>query len=1248
MTQGSWRTFDLSDPLHAGMLCLEASAGTGKTYTIEGMVTRLVAEEGVAIERLLVVTFTVAATAELKTRIRKVLQQARQALEGGQARPSDHIVVAVLLTTLSSPEQRQLGARRLRRAIESFDEAQIATIHSFCQRALRENTFESGAPFGTEMQSSVVPLFEEIAYDGWTRGRHEANPHLLAYLDAREVSPKTLQRIVKQVSTDPTMPRVPANPAHLCSLTSATDDFERALDLVQRRWPSEADGVLRTLIDAAERKDLKGGSYGQKNALSKRSKFEAWLTMESPPIWNAGAVKGFSSLSIDKARSKRFEATGQTIRHALSDEIDALCEAIAQAEEALLTHAIAFSQDFAAYAERALTKRKSERRIVSFDDLIKTLRDRVSGPDANPELISALQARYDVALIDEFQDTDPVQWSIFEAVFTGEGRRIIVVGDPKQAIYAFRGADIQTYLAARTHPQMQVAQLSTNHRSDAMVVDGIGHLFKTCKGGDPFLNPGIEFTEVRAHHRAQRFRSPEGAQAGVVISFLRRRALGIEGNKPIKSWNWSDPPRIVASQIVDFLQGGNTLEDKGAFRPVRPSDLAVLVRSNLNAQDIQDALRAVGVPSTLRHNSTVFQSDEAKELIQILEAVLSPRRAGQVRRALLTRLMGQDLSTLAEVQGDDAQWTAWMEQLARWRQRWFESGFATFARALTTTPLPVPGSDARKTIPARLLGWRDGERRITNMHHLIERLHEAALQEDLTPAALLEWLKRERADEDSEEPPDDRQLRLESDGDAVTIVTIHKAKGLEYPFVWCPYLWSGTTTSKKAKVPLRFRDPNNDGRWTLDLELNPRAESKEPHIALADATSLSEATRQLYVALTRAKHQVHILYAAVDKLGASGLGHILHPGDANAAKQSDEELFEHLCALAETSEGTIALRDLHALPARSVLRRATRGELTPSAKVFERPTPIDTWWRRTSFSGLAKATRADEAPVKDHDTEDEEESGGSSAHVLVDVHAEEPGHDDRRELPLKDFRGGTHAGTCIHEIYEFHDFQAPEALRELVAQKLTAYRFDAETWTEPLARNIQASLDTPLGIDPEFSLAQLSLAHRFDELDFVFPLSPDKGKVISAKEIGALMSAYPGPGLPEGYGEHLRALNFLPVRGFMVGSIDLIFEHQGRWYVVDYKSNNLGIHPSDYTRRHLAQEMSHSHYVLQYHIYCVALHRYLGYRLGSNYRFDAHFGGVRYLFMRGMSPDHAPGTGVFSDTPPEALIEGLSQLLGGE
>ncbi|MDP6942953.1 MAG: UvrD-helicase domain-containing protein, partial [Myxococcota bacterium] len=1168
-------------------------------------------------------------------------QQGRAPAEEG------HAVVPVLLASLPNPERRAAGIGHLRRAIEGFDEAQISTIHGFCRQALRENTFETGAPFDAEMVETIRPLLEELTHDGWTRERHDADPELLAHLHDRKVTHDTFFKLARAVAASPESPRVPPGPGQLVPLSTSVDEWTAARRGFRQRWRAEGDAVISTLREAVERDELNKTRYKPEALANKRRELEAWLDSEHPSALGAEVLAPFGTEVLTSALIKKFARAGGSVTHPLLSDVDALMDACRVACASLDQLGLGLLHRFAGFILEQLTARKRARRILAYDDLLGLLRDRVTGPDANPTLVRALQARYDVALIDEFQDTDPVQWGIFEAVFATAGRRLIVVGDPKQAIYAFRGADIHTYLAARSHPDMSVAQLGTNHRSDEAVVDGVGHIFTNPRVDDPFVNRAIAYGDVTARHTERRFWSGDGTPPGVVISHLRREAAGVDSRKGIPTSRSPLPPRLTASQIVAFLASGAELEDQGTRRAVRPSDIAVLVRSNQNARDVQRALRTVGVPSTLRHDSTVFESDEARELVRVLEAVLEPRRAGQVRRALCTRLLGQDIATLAALQTDEAGWTDWMERLGQWRRRWFLKGFATFARTLTTTPLPVPGADEPMTLPTRLLGWRDGERRFTNLNHLLERLHEAASSDDLAPSALVEWLKRKRTEKADKE--DERgQLRLESDGDAVTISTVHKSKGLQYAFVWCPYLWATTEVGPRQRLPLRFRDPDHGQRWSLDLDLDLWSESKRAHVALANRTNLGDATRQLYVALTRAKHQVHLLHGPMNGLGCSALGHLLHPGEPTPERLDDDALFERLRVLAEGSDGTIALRDIPTLPDLAFHPRRAEESVDLRARRFERSTPIDGWWRRTSFSGLTSQKQADEEPIQDHDPEPEEDESLRDDEQSPGAVTAEPGHDDRRSLGLVAFKGGTRAGSCLHTVYERHDFQRPELLEGLVAEQLEAFGFDAAAWSQPVSAAIQTSLDTPLGLSPDLRLGELPMGRRFDEIDFVFPLRADGGAVVSAKDVSALMAAHPGPGMPSGYPARLQRLGFLPVRGFMVGSIDLVFEHDGRWYVVDYKSNNLGPHPADYTPSHLAEAMSHSHYVLQYHIYCVALHRYLRWRLGARYRFADHFGGVLYLFMRGMAPDHAPGTGIFRDEPPEALVEGLSHLLGGD
>lgn len=1240
----TWHTFSLDAPLDARMLCLEASAGTGKTYTIEGLITRLIVEEGIEINELLVVTFTRAATAELRARIRKVLETTRQALANrasSQEHTEMHEVVRILLQKIPA-EQYERAVRRIHRAIEGFDEAQISTLHGFCQRALQEQAFESGVAFEVELVHSTDALLQEIAQDWWSHSRHDGNLRLMAYL--KGISLSTLNHYGKVVSSNLDAPWCPEKP-DLSRVLVDIQHWTDALTSYETIWAKDSVKILPALMDGIEKKYLVQTSFKVIQVGNKVKAMSDWLRNPTLSAKTKAAKKQrdliqyFTAEYLESKVSKNGRKSGYMPEHPLTRASEELLSAYDRliSSGAMEAYELHHMHEYCAYVIRELDRRKKQERVLSFDDLLRILHEKVVGTDKNPALIQALRNRYKVALIDEFQDTDPIQWGIFEAIFAHPDHRMVVVGDPKQAIYSFRGADIATYIEARGHPEMVVQTLATNHRSDDSVVRAVEHLFTHDATRSPFRNEDIGFPSVSARHKEARFWSHEARPPGVVFSYQRREAVGVAQEAVLDAWNFPNLPQTLAAQIVSFLNDSRNevLDgDTNVRRSVRPSDVAVLVRGNRQAIELQQAFRHAGLPSTVRSETSVFQSSEAEELEQVLLAVLDPSRSGAVRVALMTSILGQDITTLAKLETDGFAWNQWVEILREWRQRWYEKGFATLARSMNTKPLPV-ASGTRRTVPERLLSWRDGERRVTNLFHLLEVIQEAVIVDRLTPKAVVYWLRRQRAmAEDAGE--EHRQLRLESDQDAVTITTIHKSKGLQYGFVWCPDLWINPKVSSKNQFPLRFRNAEDGDRWWLDLGLNPESEQKMLHCTMATQTNREESLRLLYVAMTRARHQVHVLLGAVKELQHSPLGYLLFPRSEDldsvpVEQTSDSTYLGLLRRVVNTSAGTMALVDLNErLRPETYSRQQKEQALT--VRAYTRG-GLEQDWRRTSFSGLTRGDKADKSPIKDHDALTADTPLISHEHQVAATQG----------VLLADFPRGARTGNCLHKIYEDHDFLQPMLLAGLVKTQLEAFGFDAETWTNPLVTAIQDQLNTSLCVEPEFCLAALPKSRRFDEMDFTFAL-PTSGSV-GVNDIAALMDAHPGKGMPKGYTRHLRRLNFKPLQGYMNGSIDLVFEHDGRWFVVDYKSNHLGATVGEYGAVHMAAVMSHSHYVLQYHIYAVALHRYLQWRLGDAYDYPSHFGGVRYLFLRGMSSTYPEGTGVFIDRPPEPLIDGLSRLL---
>ncbi len=482
------------------------------------------------------------------------------------------------------------------------------------------------------------------------------------------------------------------------------------------------------------------------------------------------------------------------------------------------------------------------------------------------------------------------------------------------------------------------------------------------------------------------------------------------------------------------------------------------------------------------------------------------------------------------------------------------------------------------------------------------------------------------------------------------LTTVHKSKGLQYPIVYCPYLWDGALLNEADKKALRFHDPADANRLKLDIGSFDR----RAHLALAEREAFAENLRLLYVALTRARHRCTVVWGPFRSAEDSALGYVLHqPPDASGdpctatrdrirsliRARDDRSMHADLDALAATAPGCIGVTDLSVEPAG---RYSATGEETPELHCRTTTRELRRTWRVSSFSALASSGGAISQPAEegwDHDAAVEHAGAAQPARPS-----------DRSLVVLHDFPAGARAGQLVHEVLERFDFQAsdPAVLRAAVTEALVRFGFE-DKWADPLRSAMADIVATPLdgGAQP-FCLRDIPLSRRLSELEFLFPVAGQEagGVILTRERLAAMFARHATAPLPADYAQRLRALGFAPLAGFLKGFIDLVFAHAGRWYLVDYKSNLLGARADDYRSEKLIEAMTAHHYFLQYHLYVVALHRYLTRRL-PGYDYDQHFGGVYYLFARGMAPGYARGNGIFSDRPSCPLIEGLSAVLAG-
>ena len=1222
----------LTTPLERSLI--EASAGTGKTYTITTLFLRLLLQSGLSVGQILVVTFTNAATRELYDRVRTRLREALTAFEEEQ---SEDDVLAALLR--ESPD-RERAREQLRTALRDFDDAAIFTIHGLCQRILHEHAFESGTSFDAELTTSQESLLAEVVDDFFAQTLYEASPSLVRQMIDEKVGRDRLVALAKKGIADPTMPVLP-DPPDPEVIEASLLAFEAARSAVAARWPTDRGPVIQLIVDAK----LNQGQY-------KPVAIEAAVQLMDQVLRSdrrSGTVlptriELFTTRKLVKATRKG----GATPAHPFFGLCDALSAAAEAAKLDSKSRMILLQRDLITYARREMPLRKDAAHLQSFDDLLHRLDAALSGP-RGAALATAIRDKYTAALIDEFQDTDPVQYRIFEAIYReSTSSPQFFIGDPKQAIYSFRGADVFAYLGAAQHiREDRRFTLGTSYRSDPGLVQAVNTLFSRPRA--PFLLDQIGFSPVKAA-KTTRMHCGEAPVTPFRVLFYARGAR--EASSPTKVTTLGKGaanralPDAIAADIARLLASGTTIEG----RPVSPGDIAILTRKNQQAIDMQAALRELRIPCVLQGDASVFDSPEAVEMEALLGAMAAPSNGGAIRLALTTSVFGLRADEIESLDRDDEAWDAHVQRFQSWGARFRDHGFiAGFRRLLDELQ-----------VPSRFLGWTDGERRLTNLLHLAELLHVAQVREHLGPAGLLRWLATVRRDQDARDDAGSEaaQMRLESDDAAVKLVTIHKSKGLEYPIVYCPYLWDGTLLHKAdLKTPMFHEPPpSTDPQRKLDLG----SANLEQHLQYAAREAAAENLRLLYVALTRAKHQCVVVWGHMNDAETSPLGYLLHQDGSRSddlfattstrlAGLDDEGMLADLNALVADAGGTISVETLSLDPGKPYSPAPTA---PPTLEFRPISRGLESFWRTSSFSGLVGGGSGEAKSDEGRDRD-----GVVTADTLVHDEPAPATSDERELVLLHAFPRGARPGEMLHKVFEDIDFKASEAdIAAAAGASLDHFQVaPPEEWKDLLGHAVREALETPLrapgaAADTVFSLRGVPRDKRLNELEFIFPVGPASRapeQRFTAKALGEVLERHGGSAIPAGYAASLQRLSFLPLEGFLRGFIDLVFEQDGRYYVVDYKSNHLGVSPADYGESALTEVMADHHYFLQYHLYVVAVHRYLQARL-PGYDYDAHFGGVFYLFVRGMAKERGENAGVFADRPSRTLVLALSALFAGE
>ena len=894
-------------------------------------------------------------------------------------------------------------------------------------------------------------------------------------------------------------------------------------------------------------------------------------------------------------------------------------------------------------ARAELDRRKRRLALMTYDDLVTRLRTTLEGPHGE-EAAAQLRARYRVALVDEFQDTDPDQWAIMRTAFAHDGATLVLIGDPKQAVYAFRGADVYAYLEAADHAAARPT-LRTNWRSDQGLLDAYDVLFSDTRLG----HEEIAYRRVRA---ADANRAPRLHGAPVATPLRIRVVARHDPDVRATATGWSAVPsarefiaRDAAADIARLLTAGPTLEDG---RPLGAGGVAVLVRKNDQAREVKVALQEVGVLAVVNGAESVFATEAARDWLRLLEALERPESLPRARAVALTPFLGWTAEDIAGA--NEADWNTLQQRVHAWAGVLRRDGVATLLEAVS----------AQQRLAERLLSVLGGERELTDLRQLSELLHAASVEGGLGTTALAGWLRRRMATDDRDAGAEDRVRRLESDAEAVQVLTVHRSKGLEFPVVYCPYLWDPVWISDEA-APAIYHDAAHGNVRTIDVAMDPRDAAYKEHVGQDHDEQRGEELRLAYVALTRAKHQAVIWWASTYNSRDSALGRLVFGGQAPVGRSDPDQTAaatrERFAALAAAASEAIVLeRALIARGAHFSSQEPCAADLDVAS--FDRR--LDARWRRVSYSSITAG--AYEARVA---SEVEEPSGADDPASdrplsLADATVDEVALLAVPSL-LSDMPVGTRVGTLLHEVFEQTDFSAVDLTDEVSTRVADARRRRAADFGDAvdLVDGLRAAIETPLGpLVGDRRLRDLAPVDRLDELTFELPLvggdRPDGELTLAA--IGAVLRDHIGSEDPlSGYPERLTdPMLKANLRGYLTGTIDLVARIEGSYAIMDYKSNRLAAADEPLTAWHhrpdaLAEEMQRSHYVLQALLYAVALHRYLRWRQ-PGYDADRDRPAVLYLFLRGMTGAGTPRVngvpcGVFSWRPPAGLLPALSDVL---
>jgi len=1170
-----------TEALLPGINLIEANAGTGKTYTIAMLFVRFIVEHGFLIDQLLVVTFTHAAAAELKERIRLRLTEIYHSVASDKTRLDE--------TTLSWLQglalEEAVVLQRLKIALLGLDQSAVFTIHGFCYKTLQEFAVESKQLFELDLIGDSRFIRQQLTDDFWRQTIYPLAPQDAAMLTTYYANPVTLLASIKGVGQQVTVyPETQPIAFYLEQAKVVKGEFtDQFVTFTDRLSEAVSEPLFKRSFQAAFSTHYNAISHWlNEGGLS--FPVDALNFMSYPGVFEGLNGQKFRATKTHTGLERKTEYLAATgINFDVVEKLLAISHSASIALRGLLIDYIRDKEDGVLEGAQS----------ASFDCLISRLADLMVNEDG-AILKKALQSRYQVALIDEFQDTDQQQWTIFSQLCAQKTQFLYLIGDPKQAIYKFRGADVFSYFSAATLAHHRYT-LTDNWRSSPQMVGAVNTLFESLE--NVFLLEGLSYQPCDAALREQDncFKLADASLPGMVMWHLSPD----EGNNSgfLKSGQAQEQISIaVINEIISLLTPGSAYRRvvNGRSEILTPQDIAILVRTNSQAIDYQNSLREAGIPSVLNSAKSVFETTEANDFYILLRAISQPNNTGLLKQFLTVAWLNVSAPELLSIVDDDSLMGFWISRLSEYYQLWERRGLLAMTYKLL----------AQEKIASKLSKWPAFERKMSNIMQLAELVQAAETQESLNINGTLGWLQQSI---NNPQYSEQELLRLENDETAINILTVHRAKGLEFSVVFCPVLWQQDQHVQKENSVIQCHE---DNLMVADLG----SEQFEERKLIALEESFAEDIRLSYVAMTRAKLRCYIAWANVrtkENRNHSALSRLLFNPSVKQSELGDDFSRQQidLRGIIDRHQGFF---EYHSLPSDQAIRHLREfKKLTPLKAPEQCFRNLKTMWQINSYTGLSAL------------------SLGVANEGLYE-HAEETSKDNLLASSFDPLPRGRRMGNLVHELLEKNTFA--ELAKHCVSTtkiEQACIRFgvsldDPQLMSALLREVVITPLDKQ---DDGFKLAQIDAKHCLKEMPFYLSHGS-----INTEQINTIL------------GDEViySALSTKKLAGFLTGFIDLVCVYQGKYYLMDYKSNYL----DDYSSASMIQAMRAHNYGLQAWIYSVVLTNFLQETI-VDYSFDRHFGGVLYLFVRGMKSDE-PCSGVFSFLPHAEKLEQLSRLFSDE